>query len=219
MGRRSRVVLVLAAWVGSGCSRQAPGPSAVRLVDAFDAKRVEGSTGVGPARAPRTEWRFDGTPPSPAPAAFADTRGFEAGPGVESLAVRDGLLVGRATTDHPILHVQRTRGLDDGDQLHAVEIRLRVSAGANLSLVTRPGETVDLPQELAQARSLPWTTRTPVLAGPEPQTYTITPPAPVSSGRIRHLLIRPTDVPGGEFAIESVRWFSGASTWPGSPRG
>jgi arylsulfatase A-like enzyme len=121
------------------------------------------------------------------------------------MAVRDGLLVGRATDGHPILRVTRTRGLDDADQLHAVEIRLRVSAGTNLSLVTRPGETVDLPQEQAQARRLPWTTRTPLLAGPEMQTYTISPPAPVSSGRIRHLLIRPTDVPGGEFAIESVR--------------
>ena len=37
------------------------------------------------------------------------------------------------------------------------------------------------------------------------QTYTITPPAPISGARIRHLLIRPTDAAGADFAIESVR--------------
>ena len=205
MARGPRVVLAFVVLAGSACSRPAPRPRVIRLVDVFDAKQIEGSSGKTSSARPRTAWRFDGPAPSPAPAAFAATRGFEAGPGVEGLTVRDGLLAGRATSDQPILHVQRTRGLEDGDQLHAVEIRLRVSAGTNLSVATRPGDTVDLGVEVAQARRLPWTIRTPLLAGPEVRTYTILPPAPVSSGRIRHLLIRPTDLAGGEFAIESVR--------------
>src|SRR6185295_11691012 len=51
----------------------------------------------------------------------------------------------------------------------------------------------------------PWTITTPILAGDKVQTYVITPPAPISGARIRHLMIRPTDAEGADFAIESVR--------------
>jgi hypothetical protein len=44
-----------------------------------------------------------------------------------------------------------------------------------------------------------------VIAGSEMQTYSLEPPAPVTGSRIRHILIRPTDIAGAEFAIESVR--------------
>ena len=73
-------------------------PIAVRLVDLFDAKRVQGS--VKPATAVRpTIWRFDGAPPSPPPATFAATRGWEAGPGIVGLTVADGRLTG----DRPVV--------------------------------------------------------------------------------------------------------------------
>jgi len=174
-------------------------------VDSFDKNFVEGSPATTASSAPRVEWRFDGPPPSAPTTAFAATRGWEAGPGVDGLAVREGRLSGRTTSAFPILHVERTAGLDNPDQLFAVEIRLRASAGTNLALVTRPSPTVDLKQEQAQADALPWTTTTPIIAGEELQTYTITPAAPVSGPRIRHLLIRPTDAAGADFAIESVR--------------
>ncbi|HEY6547509.1 MAG TPA: sulfatase, partial [Vicinamibacteria bacterium] len=149
------------------------------------------------------------TPPAPGrpgAAPIAATRGFEAGPGVTGLAVRDGLLVGRSTTDNPILHVERTAGLDNADQLHAVVVRMRVSAGTNFHLVTRPTPTVDLEAEARQRRVLPGVITSPVLAGPEMRTYTLTPTTPVTGARIRHVLIRPTDAPGADFAIESVRF-------------
>jgi arylsulfatase A-like enzyme len=203
--------------LATGCARS-PGSDArvVPLVDVFEARFVEGSA-AGPAPSfPRTEWRFDGPPPasSPAPpagapprppASFAATRSWEAGTGISGLAIRDGRLVGRTTTDIPILRVERTSGLDNGDQLHAVEIRMRVSGGANLFLATRPGPTVDFAVEAAQAVRLPWFATTPVVAGDAVQTYTINPPTSVTGTRIRHLLIRPTDVAGAEFEIESVR--------------
>src|SRR4030095_13362482 len=84
-------VLVAASLLASACSRPAAAPNAIRLVDRFDARRVEGSpSGTATASMPRTEWRFDGVPPtpqtrpsalgpagaSPAPAAFAATRGW-----------------------------------------------------------------------------------------------------------------------------------------------
>lgn len=224
--RGSAFVVATALLIGvvaaSACKRAAPeGAATVRLADAFQAKLVEGSVAETASSFPRTEWRFDGAvrpagppaggpPPAAAPGSsaaptFPATRGWEPGPGVTGLAVTDGKLVGRSTTNFPIIRIERTAGLDNADQLHAVEIRMRVSAGTNLSLATRPGPTVDLPQEIAIAGRIPWTAATPVLAGREVQTYTIQPPAPVSGTRIRHLLIRPTDVAGAEFAIESVR--------------
>jgi arylsulfatase A-like enzyme len=207
---------VLIAVAASACSRPTrDGAKPIRLVDAFDAKRVEGSSAKATVPVRRTEWRFDGPAPSPppppvppakpSPASFAAARGWEAGPGVSGLAIRDGLLVGRTTTDFPILHVERTAGLENADQLHAVEVRLRVSGGANLSLTTSPGATVDLPRQLAVAHNIPWLIKTPVLPGDKVQTYRITPPSPISGPRIRHILLRPTDAAGAGFAIESVR--------------
>ncbi|HVR72247.1 MAG TPA: sulfatase [Vicinamibacteria bacterium] len=201
-------VLVAAA---AGCRGGAEKPATVRLVDVFDAKSVEGSPPQASGGARRTEWRFDGPPATPSPrpgaspAPFPATRGWEAGPGVAGLAIRDGLLVGRTTADFPILRVERTTGLDDADQVHAVEVRMRASKGTNLSVQTRPAATVDLQAAQAQAVALPWLIKSPIVAGDQVQTYTMTPPAPVSSSRIRQVLIRPTDAAGADFAIESVR--------------
>src|SRR5206468_1755673 len=136
----------------------------IRLVDGFDAKLVEGSPGKPAAPLPRTEWRFDGAPPRPAspppgpapsPAPFVATRGWEAGPGVSGLAIRNGLLVGRTTTDFPVVRIERTAGLDNPDQLQAVEIRLRVSGGANVSAVTRAAPPLDIKLEPGVARRIP----------------------------------------------------------------
>ena len=157
---------------GGGCGLPADaeaGPGTVRLIEKFDAKKVEGAAAEKAVRAlPRTEWRFDGSapkatgamPPSGAaaggrPSAFPVTRGFEAGPGIAGLAVRDGLLVGRSTTGEPILHLERTSGLDNADQLHSVVVRMRVSKGANLHFFTRPSPTVDLKAEAALPRTCP----------------------------------------------------------------
>jgi arylsulfatase A-like enzyme len=207
MAQRSAVAAFFALAMGTACTPPASGPPTLRLVTAFNEKRVEGSSDQGAPPPSRTEWRFDGAAPSPgpSPAPFASTRGFEAGSAVSGLAVKDGLLVGHTTGDIPILHLERTRGLDNGDQLYAFEIRMRVSRGSNLLVVTRPTDKVDLDVELRQSQRLPWVATTPVVPGDKLQTYTITPPAPLSGGRIRHLLIRPTDVAGAEFAIESVR--------------
>jgi arylsulfatase A-like enzyme len=209
--------LIPLAVAATACSRSA-GDSAmpIRLVDVFDAKRVEGSSAKAALPIRPTEWRFDGPapslPPPPPPGAparppvpFPATRGWEAGPGVSGFAIRDGMLVGRSTTDFPILHVERTAGLDNADQLHAVEVRVRVSKGANLLVATSPAPTVDLSRQVALAGRIPWIIRTPLLPGDKVQTYTMTPPAPISGPRIRHLMLRPTDAAGADFAIESVR--------------
>jgi arylsulfatase A-like enzyme len=206
-----RLTAVVVVAVAAACTR-APEPAAIRLTDLFDPAHVEGSVAKGKAAPRRTEWRFDG-PPAGASAAGLPARGrtaaaspaWEAGPGVAGLSVRDGVLVGRTTSDLPIVHLVQPDGPENADQLYAVEVRLRVSSGANLFVASRPAGVVDLPQEAAVARRNPWPARTPLIPGDSLRTYVIVPPAPVSGSRIRHVLIRPTDRAGAEFAIESVR--------------
>src|SRR5438552_18646466 len=227
----SRTALLLIAAIASACSRTAAapdGPKVIRLADAFDAKLVEGSTGTPAPPPPRTEWRFDGAPPraaspppgpAPSPAPFVATRGWEAGPGVSGLAVRNGLLVGRTTTDFPVIRVERTTGLENPDQLQAVEIRMRASGGANVSAVTRATPPPDIKLEPSLANRVPWPITTPMVAGNEMHTYTITASAPVSGSRIRYVLIRPADAAGVDFAIESVRLVFRREQLAGVPSG
>jgi arylsulfatase A-like enzyme len=179
-------------------------PVAIRLIDLFDAKRVEGS--VKPAATPRpTIWRFDGAPPSPAPARFAGTRGWEPGPGISGLTVKDGQLVGRATGGTALIHFDRTSVVDVPDTLHAIEVRMRASQGANLSIQTSAAPTVNLINMAAAAARAPWPLRSPIQAGETFQTYELIPLAPIVTSRIRHIVIRPTDAEDATFAIESVR--------------
>ena len=46
---------------------------------------------------------------------------------------------------------------------------------------------------------------TPITPGDQVQTYVLTKARPLPASQIRHVFIRPSDVPGATFAIESVR--------------
>ena len=196
---RLLVVTVLALTTGCGA---APEPVATRLVDLFQPDAVSGGAEVTPSP-PRIEWRFDGSTPDAEP--FAETGGFEAGPGVTDLAIRDGRLVGRATSGTPVLRVERTDGLDAPDELHAIEVRLRVSAGSRLQVATQPGEEVNLAQLPLQLTASPFRIESPIVPGDELQTYTLTSPTPVAASSIRHVIVVPTNEAGADFEIESVR--------------
>ena len=175
------------------CSSPPPDTPVIRLVDVFDEATVDGISTDG-AELPRTEWRFDGSDHS-----------WKAGPGVAGLTVREGRLVGRATTDVPIVHVERTSRIDDPDTLHAVEVRLRASKGSNLSMELVAAESIDFETATRSASLGIWSFKSPILPSEELQTYTMTASGLGASSRFRHVLLRPTDETGAEFEIESVR--------------
>ncbi|HEV7502365.1 MAG TPA: hypothetical protein VGQ33_20255, partial [Vicinamibacteria bacterium] len=102
-----------------GCRAQ-PAPSVIRLADIYRPEAIVGRVPEAPPR-PRTEWRFD----APAPA-------WDAPAGVAGLAIREGHLTGRTTSDFPILHVERSDIANDRDLLHEVQVRARVSKGGTL---------------------------------------------------------------------------------------
>ena len=187
--------LAIAGACACSQSRSQSAPMVIRLVDEFKPEAISG--GGAPHRdIPRTEWKFD--PPG--------RDKWEAGPGVTGLAVRDGHLSGRTTSAFPLLHVQRTTGLDNQDIVHAIEIRMRVSAaspGGQLSLTTAGQDKVNL-EEMAKAGDGFWM-KTPITAGSEMQTITVTSPLHLVASQLKHLILKPTDQSGATFDIESVR--------------
>jgi arylsulfatase A-like enzyme len=206
---RSAPAIVLALAAASGCGRSSSAtepPVTIRLVDLFGNQTLHGTVVADAADLPKTEWRFDGPAPAagPAPAEFAATRGVEGSPAVQGLAVRDGRLVGRTTTDFPLLRIARTKDLANPDQFHAIEVRLRASEGANLLVAFRGPDRLDMATVHRQLGG-PGNLTTPIVAGPEMKTYTLTSPAPVNMARVRQVLIRPTDAAGATFEIESMR--------------
>src|SRR5687767_4499192 len=98
--------VVVSALSCSGAPPTASKPVAIRLVDLFDAKRVQGSVKPESAVQP-TIWRFDGAPPAPPPPSFADTRGWEPGPGIAGLTIKDGQLTGRTAGGAALIHLER----------------------------------------------------------------------------------------------------------------
>ena len=160
--RRSFAALFLSALAVGCAPRPAPGPLTLRLAELYKPEMVEGRASGAAPELPRTEWRFEGA---------VGTRGWEAGPGVAGLLVHEGRLAGRTTDEIPILHVERKEGLENRDLVHAVEVRARVSAGAEISISFHESEKVDLAEIVKQTKDAPWRLRTPLSPGPEMKTY------------------------------------------------
>jgi arylsulfatase A-like enzyme len=168
-------------------------------VDEFGTVQIENLSNPGGSIVP-TEWRFDD------PAAVA---AWNAGVGVQAIGARDGRLVGRSSSKVPILHLERSTGLDIDDTLHEVVVRARASLGTNLAVSFSASEKVDLEAIANRADLFPWAIATPLVPGEELQTYRILVAASavtsVRSAETRHVLLRPTDAAGADFEIESIR--------------
>ena len=190
-------LLPAALLLAVACDGGAEPEASLRLVDRFDAATVTGTPSEA-AVPERTEWRFE-----------SEGDAWLAGGGVSGLRVEGARLGGRSSTAVPILHVEREGGLDSRDVLEEVVVRARVAAGSNLSVSFSQQEELDVERAVRRIDEFPWQLASPLVTGDEVQTYTLRAGAtartsyPASS--IRHVLLRPTDVAGADFEIESVR--------------
>ena len=180
----------------SACGGTAPDPIAIRFVDVFDREAVDGAPTKIRESGASTEWNFKDA---------STTLDWKGANGVSGLSLREGRLSGRTTNDFPVIHVARTEGLDDAGLLHSIEVRIRASEGADLSTLTRGEGDLDFKKIVADGKEMPWRLKTPVLAGDRFNTLILHPTGATKMADIHHVLIRPTDVAGAEFEIESVR--------------
>ena len=164
-----------------------------RLIDLFPDAAVDGTPPTTEVDE-RAVWRFaDGN----------DT--WKVGAGAKDLHVEDETLRGRSNTDFPLLYTANPLFEEAADLIHAVEVRARVSAGENLSVSFSRDEDLDPQKTIGQAKVFPWSTKSPLLAGEEMQTYTIVVPNAVQAHETRYILLRPSDAVDAEFEIESIR--------------
>lgn len=194
MRRLTELTFLLSAFAWLACGTPPdPGPLSQRLVDDFEPAMITGSPSE-PELLPRAEWRFTEA---------SDPLGWEAIQGVEGLAVRNGCLTGRTRDELPILRARRPGDEEGADSLQEVRVRLRVSAGTTIAahfVGVRPAPLDDL-----QARKLFWAAETPVIADGKMRTYTFSPTVSVPSSGVRDVYLRPSNVAGADFEIESIR--------------
>jgi arylsulfatase A-like enzyme len=202
MPRRTLAAAFAATLLAASCRRpEAPPSTAIRLVDLY--RPVATSAPQAPARADaRTEWRFDGAPPRLEK--DAATWGWTAFNGVSGLAVRNGRLVGRATSEMPMLHLVRGPGFEEREAIHAIEVRLKVSAGRSLAVELDRSKEIDRDQILDGARHFTWDFTAPIAPG-DAQTHTLRSQFSMVTADSRNFFLRPTDAAGATFEIESVR--------------
>ena len=158
-----------------------PDALAVRLVDQLQARHAVTAARL-PAHEAATAPRSGDSTASraePAPKDFAATRGWEGGTGIPGSRSRDGQLTGRTTTDFPILQDRADRGARQSRSVprHRDSTCARRPARTSRSLPrARSGRFRQRGRARPAAR--PGTSRSPLVAGDEIQTYTLTSPGP-----------------------------------------
>ena len=140
------------------------------------------------------------------PGTLLPLTGWEAGPGVTGLTVAGGTLTGRSTTAAPVIHLDWAAVPKNEDTVHSIVLRMKVSAGSRVSIGFSGEETgFDLRKQIADTKDWPWQTTGLIHPGEELRTIEIAPSLTRPARELRHIMIRPTEVAGAAFTIESIR--------------
>ncbi len=201
----ARLTIAVGASLLVGCSEPpAEIPVSQRLVDVFDVAMVTDSPSPEAGVPEPTVFRFDEQVPEPL-SAHSATGGWEAVQGVSGLSVTDGLLRGTTTSGFSLLRLERTEGLDQEDPLYEVEVRMRASAGGEIQMHFYGAEPKDIDRGLLSGAELPLPITTALEPSDEIETFRLRPEVTLRGAGVHHVLLRPTDVAGASFEIESVR--------------
>ena len=111
-------IAVIAMLAAISCRSRAEAPAALRLTALYTPAAIAA--------------------PAPAPASGLGTllplKGWEAGLGVADLRIVDGKLTGRSTSDTPVIHLDWADMPSSADTVHAIVLKLKVSAGSAVAL-------------------------------------------------------------------------------------
>lgn len=205
LGAGVALAAVLISSTGCGGSPSTE-VSAIRLIDRFDPDKLAGSP-QGLAGEPAALWDFK-SGSAPAGGDTPATLGWTAGPGVTGLRVADGRLTGRSTTDFPVIYAKRPEAVDPNDTLYSLDVRIRASGGANINASGMPPIVSEWAPALGLARVFPWPISSPLRSGEEFQNLSMQPARSTVLRTAGMIAIRPVDVAGATFEIESVRMVS-----------
>lgn len=198
--------IFLVLLIGCGGS---PAPISQHLVDQFSSELVSDQPADVAETPSHLAWHFTENSSSIEIEEESATLGWLAANGIRDLEIRDGRLTGVSTNDFPLLHFSLAEPLEDKDLVQSIEVRLRSTAGSNLSATSEGHrDELDFDEIIAQARARGWPATTPIVAGDNFQTYTIQIPGSLSFAEVGHILIRPTDAADARFEIESLRLVS-----------
>jgi arylsulfatase A-like enzyme len=182
--------------------------SAVRLSDVYTADMLADPAEV--VETERSEWRLAalGADGSGEPAGWS----FRAPVGIDRATVGDGGLAGTVAMPRPVVVLEAPSPLGDGDRLHAIEVRMKVSDGRSLQVTAlgAPGPGMPPAEAFAAPDGPPFALSTPLLPGDETATYRIELAntmilGPLARSAPTRVVLRPSDVPGATFELDSVR--------------
>lgn len=171
--------------------------SVVRLSDVFTEEMVEERVEV--VEPERSEWTL---------ASLDEGWSWRAPMGVTGASTGEAGLSGTVQMPRPVIELTAPAALGGEDRLHSIEIRMRVSDGDSVGVTTLGEEGP--PAEAFAGGEVPFTLSTPLVPGDEIRTYRIEMArhvalGPFSPREIRRVVLRPSDRPGAEFTLESVR--------------
>jgi arylsulfatase A-like enzyme len=192
-----RLVFAGAVVLLWSCGESRTGKPAIRLIDVFTSAAVEGAPASAAAR-PEAAWGLQ----SDGGLALSE---WKAGPGVTSLAVRDGKLVGRSTSELPIVYAALPEWANPQDTVDAVELRIRAGAGTSLGASLAGGAKPDFEALFRGIKESGLSMESPLTADLAAQSIHMADSSSRRLGASRILYVRPTNVAGANFEIESVR--------------
>ncbi len=178
-------------------SNEKPVENSLRLVHLYKPENVLGQVPV--QKANPLEWRFDHVDKD-----SGKTGGWEAVNGIADLRIENGLLKGRSTNDSPIIHLERTSGLENNDLFNSLEVRIRVSDGKKISFSMSNAEKFNSKEMLQYKKDFPWASKN-LASGEHLQTCILTTQFTQTTRNTRQIAIQPTDASGSTFEIESIR--------------
>jgi arylsulfatase A-like enzyme len=193
-----KLLLVVFCLTLANChSNQKPAENSLRFVHLYKAENILAK--VPAQKANPLEWRFDHLEKD-----SGKTGGWEPVNGIEDLRIENGLLKGRTTNDNPVIHFERTSGLEENDLFNSLEVRIRVSQGKKISFGMSSATKFDSSEMMEYKKNFPWDSKT-LAAGEHLQTCILTTPFTRLTRDTRQIAIQPTDVAGATFEIESIR--------------